>query len=70
VQQTTRKSKCPKERKTTVVCSRTMNDLRYSAASLELVALVPSSTSSFGIVDSVVLLTAPDFLFASASASS
>jgi hypothetical protein len=47
-----------------------MNDLRYTAASLELVALVPSSTSSFGIVDSVVLLTAPDFIFAFASASS
>jgi hypothetical protein len=47
-----------------------MHDLNYSAASLELVALVPASTSSFGIVDSVVLLTVPDFLFAFASASS
>jgi hypothetical protein len=69
VQQTTRKRNCPKKRKTTVVCSQTVKDLRYTAASLELVALVPSSTSSFGIVD-VVLLTAPDFIFAFASASS
>lgn len=32
------------------------------AASLELVSLVPSSTSSFGNADSVVLLIPPDFL--------